>query len=190
MCCEALALLIVPGSFQVVVGIAAAVVGTWLLRRRLKKRNAESAIPSMPGLNEAVQNRGLLNSHWKRNLAIVAAFAVVLCFVIFTVVANSEVSKLAFAAVENSPPVKLRLGTPIKRGFFMSGQISESGPSGQADIEIPISGPSGKATLYAVARKSAGVWKFNTLDVVFAGDARRMSLLNQNEGSVLPQPNR
>jgi hypothetical protein len=60
---------------------------------------------------------------------------------------NSDVSKLAFAAAQASPAVKEQLGESIKRGFFTSGSIEISGPTGKADIAIPISGPRGNATV-------------------------------------------
>lgn len=50
---------------------------------------------------------------------------------------------------------------------------------GHADLEIPISGPNGKATLYATARKSAGVWTFEVLQVEFAKDNERADLIGQ-----------
>jgi hypothetical protein len=64
---------------------------------------------------------------------------------------------MAVAAAESNPAVKQRLGDPIKRGFFTPGSIEIDGPSGHADLEIPISGSRGKATIYAVAKKSAGI---------------------------------
>ena len=40
-----------------------------------------------------------------------------------------------------------------------------NGGSGDADLSIPISGPKGKATIYAVAKKSAGEWSYSKLAV-------------------------
>jgi hypothetical protein len=121
----------------------------------------------------------LLSGHWKRNLLILVGLAILLVGVIMGIIGNSDVSKLAFATAQVSPAVKERLGEPVKRGFFTSGSIEISGPTGKADIAIPISGPRGKATIYAIARKSAGLWKFETLQVSFGDDIVRADLLQQ-----------
>jgi hypothetical protein len=40
-----------------------------------------------------------------------------------------------------------------------------SGPSGETDLAIPISGPKGKAAIYVVGTKSASQWEFSRLIV-------------------------
>ena len=57
------------------------------------------------------------------------------------------------------------LGTPIEEGWYLSGKTNVNGGSGDADISIPISGPKGKGTIYAVATKSAGEWTYSKLQV-------------------------
>src|SRR4030095_2333626 len=61
------------------------------------------------------------------------------------------------------------LGTPIKEGLVPSGKTNVEGSSGEADLAIPISGPKGKATIYAVATKSGGEWNFSKLSVAIEG---------------------
>ncbi|MDQ6808418.1 MAG: cytochrome c oxidase assembly factor 1 family protein, partial [Verrucomicrobiota bacterium] len=39
------------------------------------------------------------------------------------------------------------------------------GTSGKADMTIPISGPHGSGTIYAVATKTAGRWIYSILEV-------------------------
>ena len=125
----------------------------------------------------------LLTKHWKRYLAAAACFAVVLFVGVSLTLGDSEVSKMAVAAAESNPVINQRLGGPIKRGFFTSGSIETDGSSGHADLEVPIRGPRGKATIYAVAKKSAGIWKFETLDVAFDEASPRVSLL-QEESTI------
>jgi len=101
---------------------------------------------------------------------------ILIFIVVFIVIGNSEPSKMAFAVAAANPVVRQRLGEPIKRGFFTSGNIETSGPSGHADVAIPISGPKAKATIYAVAQKSAGLWRFETLEIAFGEGSQRLSL--------------
>jgi len=72
---------------------------------------------------------------------------------------------MAVAAAESNPVVQQKLGEPLKVGFLPSGSMEISGSSGHADLSIPVSGPRGQGTIYAVARKSVGLWKFESLDI-------------------------
>lgn len=69
------------------------------------------------------------------------------------------------------------LGSPIKEGLFVAGNMKISVPSGKADLAIPLSGPKGKATLYVLARKSADKWNFSTLEVAISRSGERINLL-------------
>ena len=95
----------------------------------------------------------------------------------FGAMKSSDVYKEALARAKASPAVAEALGTPIKAGYFISGNIKVSGPSGDADLSIPISGPRGKGTIYVEARKSAGEWSFSLLEVKIAGTQERIDLL-------------
>ena len=77
-----------------------------------------------------------------------------------------------------SPAVIQFLGEPIEEGFLVFGSIHVNGPSGEADIAIPISGPKGSGTIYAVATKSAGIWHFEVLEVDIKGSEDRIDLLD------------
>jgi hypothetical protein len=77
-----------------------------------------------------------------------------------------------------NPVVIQALGEPIEEGFFVFGSIHVNGPSGEADIAIPISGPKGSGTIYAVATKSAGIWHFEVLEVDIKGAEDRIDLLD------------
>jgi hypothetical protein len=47
----------------------------------------------------------------------------------------------------------------------LSGNTNVNGASGDADLSIPISGPKGKGTIFAVAKKSGGEWTYSKLNV-------------------------
>ncbi len=184
MTCGALTVQLLFPPLTVVLGLAFAVAGTWFLRRRM--RPTSGTLVETPTVGGPVAEQKLFNRHWKRTLTIFAALAVVFMVFMFAMLADSDVSKLAFATAQTNSTVRQRLGGPIKRGFFTSGNIEISGPSGQADLAIPISGPAGKATLYAVAKKSADVWRFDTIEVAFDGEAKRVSLLDASVESTQP----
>jgi Cytochrome oxidase complex assembly protein 1 len=169
----------VPGLTLLAFPIA--VAGAWFLRPKMPQSE-----PPVAAASQGPQKQPLLSKHWKRYLAIAGCFAGILIVVVSLTLGDSEVAKMAVAAAESNPVVKQRLGDPIKRGFFTSGSIEIDGPSGHADLEIPISGSRGKAKVYAVAMKSAGVWKFETLDVAFDEASPRVSLLQAGSNTSNP----
>lgn len=158
-----------------------AVVGAWFLRPKITQSE-----PPIDAASQQPRKQPLLSKHWKRYLAIAGCFAGVLIVVVSLTLGDSDVSKMAVAAAQSNLVVKQRLGDPIKRGFFTSGSIEIDSSSGHADLEIPISGPRGKGTIYAVAKKSAGTWKFETLDVSLDEASPRVSLLQQESNTSNP----
>jgi hypothetical protein len=92
-------------------------------------------------------------------------FFVCIAFFVFSILKSSDVYKTAVARAKSNQRVVTALGTPIEEGMFVSGKTNVNGASGEADLGIPISGPKGKATIYAVATKSAGEWIFSKLVV-------------------------
>jgi len=86
---------------------------------------------------------------------------------------------MAIAAAESNPAIRQRLGGLIKRSFFISENTDISVSSSHTDLSIPVSGPRGKATIYAVVQKSAGLWKFESLDSAFDQTSSRMTVLNE-----------
>jgi hypothetical protein len=90
---------------------------------------------------------------------------------------QADAYKLALERAQHNPAVIAALGEPIEAGLLVSGSVNISGPTGSADISIPISGPEGKGTIYVVATKSAGQWEFSTLEVEIHATGERIDLL-------------
>ena len=83
----------------------------------------------------------------------------------------------ALAAARGNPAAMQALGTPIKDGWFPSGNIESSGSTGESDLSIPVSGPNGSGTLYVRATKSLGDWRLTTLVLQVKGTGERIDLL-------------
>jgi hypothetical protein len=86
-------------------------------------------------------------------------------YVVMGAFKSSPVYLEAMKAAQSDPRIVEALGTPIQAGWLVTGSIEEQGISGDASLNIPISGPRGSGTLYASARKGNGVWRFYTLAV-------------------------
>jgi hypothetical protein len=95
----------------------------------------------------------------------------------------------ALAEAQANPQVTSLIGQPVTPGMFVSGNINVNGDSGDANISIPVSGPKGKGTVYAEAKKIAGQWQFQTLLFGVDGQTDRIDLLqSQTTGQTAPAP--
>jgi len=106
-----------------------------------------------------------------------AGFIALIMTFAFGVMRSSDAYKVALARAKASPAVVEALGTPIQEGYFTSGNVNVTGPSGNAELSIPISGPKGNGTIYLEARKSAGEWSFSKLLVKIEKSSKRIDLL-------------
>ena len=128
--------------------------------------------------------RGWWSRNWKwcvpggclTLLGLIAAFAACILLFVFGLLKSTDVYQTAIARAKSNPAVAQALGTPIKEGWFLTGNTHVSGPSGTADLSIPISGPKGGGTIYVVAAKSAGEWTYSKLEVEIAATKDRIPL--------------
>jgi hypothetical protein len=104
------------------------------------------------------------------------AFSVVIVSFAFGIMKSTDIYKESLAKAKTHPAVIEALGSPIKDGFFFSGQTSENGASGEANLSIPISGPRGNGTIYVKAEKSLGRWNYSDLVVEIKKTGERIDL--------------
>jgi hypothetical protein len=137
----------------------------------------ESTPPPVPSTPSEPLRKGWWSRNWKwlvptgclTLLVFAALFVVCIVFFVFSVIKSSDAYKTALERAKNDQRVIASVGTPIHDGLVPSGKTNVNGPSGEANIAIPISGPKGKATIYAVGTKSAGKWEFSKLAVQIDG---------------------
>ena len=110
-------------------------------------------------------------------LALFVGFAVLIMSLVFGMMKSSDAYKDAVSKAKAHPSVEEALGSPIEEGLFVTGQINVSGPSGRANLAIPISGPDGEGRIYVVASRSAGEWTFSTLLVEIDETEETINLL-------------
>jgi Cytochrome oxidase complex assembly protein 1 len=123
------------------------------------------------------QQASWISRNWKWFVPVICIGAVVIAVgffgLIYTAVSgmmkSSDAYKLAVQSAKTNPRVTREIGSPMKEGFFMTGNINLSNDSGLANLAIPISGPKGKGTIYAVASKTKGTWTFSSLVVQVDG---------------------
>jgi hypothetical protein len=113
-------------------------------------------------------------------IALFVGFFVLLFTVITGLLKSTDAYQIPLATAKTNSLVISAIGSPVKEGFFTTGNVNSSGTSGNANFAIPISGPNGRATIHVVATKSSGVWTFSTMTVTAGGTTINLqSQLNQ-----------
>ena len=105
---------------------------------------------------------------------------------VFSIIRNSGPYSDGMLAVRSNPQAVAALGEPVEEGWWLAGNISVSGSSGQADITMPVKGPNGSGTVYVIGSKSGGAWTYSTLrlEVDGTGESIDLSLPRAEEITV------
>jgi len=136
------------------------------------------------------QQQSWSRRNWKWLVPVGCLTPIVVCSglltVIFSSMKSSEPYGQALAKAQGSREVIQALGEPIDAGFLVSGEIHvDLDGTGNANFAIPISGPQGSAVLNVVAKKEAGMWSFQQLNVAVERSDKRIDLLaDESEGGV------
>jgi hypothetical protein len=146
----------------------------------------------------APRPRGRLDVFWDRNwkwfVPALCVAAVLLVFVfmafVFAFMRRSGAYTGALDRARASPDVASALGTPVRDGFFVTGNVNVSGPSGRAQLAIPVSGPGGTGVIYVEATKSLGQWHFDREVMVVSQSGRRIDLSGGQPAPYRPPDDR
>ncbi|MCA1618831.1 MAG: TonB family protein [Acidobacteria bacterium] len=141
----------------------------------------------------AQQPKGCLGRNWKWMLPVgclglilgVVALVVGIFFFAMSAMKSSEVYQGGLKAAQAHPAANERLGEPIKDGWFVKGNINLNAAGGNANFEIPLSGPKKTGTLFVRAVSPDGTWMYERLDLAVEG-GETISLLDRNV--VQPPP--
>jgi len=106
--------------------------------------------------------------------------------IVFSAMKSTDVYKEALARAKADPAVIEALGSPIKEGFFLSGNTNMNDAAGESNLAIPISGPKGKGTIYVSANKALGQWNYSGLVVEVGQTHERIDLLRKSAPSNSP----
>ncbi|OXG06160.1 cytochrome oxidase complex assembly protein 1 [Flavobacterium araucananum] len=131
-------------------------------------------------------------SWWDRNwkwfvptgcLSLIVIFALFIAGIFFGVTSmmkDSDAYKGAMTQVQNNKLVIEKLGNPIEDDGMTSGSINITNDSGNCDLQIPIKGPKGKATVFVVAEKR-GTWKYSQIIVYIKATKEEIDLLKKKQ---------
>jgi hypothetical protein len=151
----------------------------------------EGAAPAPP----PARTPGWWQRHWRWAIPLLCVFCLgffagvlaLFMSVLFGAMRSSDVYTTAMQRARDNPQVVAALGTPIEPAWYLTGSLETSGSSGNADLQIPISGPKGEGELTIAAKKSAGQWTYSTLIVEVDGQRTPIDLLPESAGSDVAQ---
>lgn len=109
--------------------------------------------------------------------AVMSAVTVGVFLVVVGTIKSSDVYGDAMERVRHSTAVAAALGAPLDEGAFVTGNIHVSGPTGLAELEIPVAGPKGRGRVYVDATKQVGEWHFSHLVVQLEPGGQQLDLL-------------
>lgn len=132
--------------------------------------------------------------NWKWFVPVLCAFAAALLglfvlgiyFAVTGIMKSNDAYKTAIQRAEQNPVVWEKIGHPFRVGSLISGNVNLNGPSGEADISIPIHGDHGSGHIFVSAKKRAGKWTYEVLEVHVDGDGTVIPLLGAGGGEAAP----
>lgn len=96
-------------------------------------------------------------------------------FALMAMLKDSDAYRLGVAKLQANAAAMEALGAPVEAGN-PRGSIQVSGPTGDAQLEIPVEGRKSKGRLYLDATKDMGQWKANRIQLEIEGSAERIDL--------------
>lgn len=147
-----------------------------------------TSIPDAP-------RQGWWQRHWRWAIPLLCVFCLgffagvlaLFMWVLFGAMRSSDVYTTAMQRARDNPQVVAALGTPIEPAWYLTGNLETSDTSGNADLQIPISGPKGEGELAIAAKKTAGQWTYSTLIVEVDGQRAAIDLLPESSDSDVAQ---
>ncbi|OBX26077.1 GAF domain-containing protein [Gelidibacter algens] len=95
------------------------------------------------------------------------------------VMTNSEPYEYAMEMTQNSTEVVIAIGDDIQKDGMTGGSVSYNNGLTKADLQIPIEGSKGRATIVVKARKEADQWTYEELYVLIKESQEQIHLLNK-----------
>ena len=102
-------------------------------------------------------------------ILVIALFAFLILSLVYGVLKNSDSYKMSMYEVQENKDCIRLLGSPIKAGYWITGQINKQGFSpnqtGTSNLRIPLEGTLAEGTAYSSCEIENGKWEFLELSV-------------------------
>ncbi len=139
-------------------------------------------------MNEEIKQKGWFKRNWIwvvpvsgcLTLIVLAAFGIgSLFYGVTKVMTNSEPYEYAMEMSQNSTEVVIAIGDNIQKDGMTGGSVSYNNGLSKADLQIPIEGSKGQATIVVKAHKQADQWTYEELYVLIKESQEQINLLNK-----------
>lgn len=133
------------------------------------------------------QQKSWFGRNWLWVLPVGGCLTVILLLVLGVGAAYFGVTKLidespyeyALEIAKNDPDVQLALGEPIETNGIFQGNISFDNDGGDADLKIPIKGPSSQGTIIVLAERINNEWTYEKLYVLIDATNEEINLIDK-----------
>ncbi|KAF2335075.1 cytochrome c oxidase assembly factor Coa1 family protein [Flavobacterium daemonense] len=141
----------------------------------------------MEDSNELIQDK---RSWWNRNwkwfvptgcVSLIVLFALFIFGVFFevtSIIKDSDAYIESMELVQHNKILVEKLGSPIETDGMVSGTVSTTNDVRKCDVQVPLKGPKGKATLFVVGEKR-GKWKYSEMSVYIKKTDEKIDLLKK-----------
>jgi Cytochrome oxidase complex assembly protein 1 len=160
--------------------------GLAVLQNHSKIRRMSYGYVPAPPLPPPAPRKSWFSRNWKWFIPTVIGVPVLMVVVLiggivgllFSMMKSSEPYQHAVSIASHDSRVTARLGTPVSPRWYVTGNIKLNNDSGNADLAIPLEGPQGRGTVHVAARKSAGTWSYERVEVEMDGAPDHINLLS------------
>ncbi|MBD3670550.1 MAG: hypothetical protein HUJ29_07220 [Gammaproteobacteria bacterium] len=90
---------------------------------------------------------------------------------------SNDAFDISLQLINNHEEATRVLGSPISAGLFVTGNISTSGPNGEASLQYTVEGPRSEGEAYVFAHKELGEWKVHQLVIMIPELKRRIDVV-------------
>jgi hypothetical protein len=99
-------------------------------------------------------------------IVLCALFVAALLIIVTSFFRSSDPYKESLRRAENDFLVTSKLGTSVKAGWFMQGEVNTAGGGGgNANITYSLRGSKAKGSMHVVGKKANGTWKYSEIRV-------------------------
>ncbi|WP_426485906.1 cytochrome c oxidase assembly factor Coa1 family protein [Flavobacterium sp. 2] len=133
-----------------------------------------------------VDKRNWWNRNWKwfvptgclTLIVLFVLFLVVVFFEVTSIIKDSDAYIESMELVQHNKILIEKLGSPIETDGMVSGTVSAVNDVRKCDVQVPLKGPKGKATLFVVGEKR-GKWKYSEMSVYIEKTDEKIDLLKK-----------
>ena len=111
-------------------------------------------------------------------VGVVVVLGVAVLALVMSFMKGADACQMSLKAAQESEVMRVELGEPITMGWLVSGNIKINNGDGTADVNVPVSGPKGSASIHTVGTKQGGgPWSFTKMQATIEAGGKQVDLL-------------